>query len=1286
MKKTLLLSILAYLFISTTITAQIDLDGSVDHVSFDNTIAEFDLGRNGSEFTIEAWFLNRTPNSDHSERNIISNFSSWWGFRGFRLFVQSNFLTLRWIDGGFNTMTATHRVTANTWHHVAVTFDDTGAPTLARLYVDGVLIESRSMDRINYFSTNRHQLEIGASFLGQDFNGFIDEVRLWDVALTEQQIREMMNQEIRENNTVTPTGIEGVTTNQEIPGLDWNNLLGYYQLDGDTLDSSGNGRNGTLNGNPIFTTATTAPLPYTSTANGDWDDAATWLHGNDWSFPNGTAIDGSTPIEWNIVETSHNVTSPDRDLTLLGLLVDSNILSITDPNDTATLPEENTGHSLNVTHYLKIDGTLDLVGESQLIQGEGSFLDPTSMGSLQIDQQGTRSLYMYNYWCSPVVPVSSSSHEDYSVAEVMLDGTASNDPQTMSFIGGYNGDDTTDPISIADFWIYTLSNLPGEYSNWMPVGENGRLNVGEGYTMKGVKIHTDPYTDTQNYVFEGLPNNGEYTLTVEAGNHYLIGNPYPSAIDANQFIADNASVLDGTLYFWDHLGGASHNTAAYIGGYASYNGLAGEEADPFNTNPFVGVPSPNVPRRFIPVGQAFFVMAYTDGEIVFNNGQREFKREGNDSVFLRPAATDPGPPTEVDTREKIRLEFNSVAGYNRKLLVGADPNATDGYDSGYDTQRYQTNNEDIFWILDAYLCDVQGVSDLNTDRRLPLGIQTNTQGQVSIKIDELINIPTSKDIYLLDKHLGVFHNLRTGEYLVNLDAGYYDNRFELVFEVFSPVSLATKVFLQGAAINPNPGEASLMRDDLRVAGYIPTTSPYADAITCNASIFTTTGSDAIVDWVWVELRDKTDKTLIVESKSALLQRDGDVVAADGSSALEFYATAGNYHVVINHRNHLGIMSKNAIALNATTTSLDLSVSSSDVQGDDYAVTLLDSGSYGMYVFDTDGNGQADIIDQKEFHSKAGLTGYLNEDLDFDGQVSVLSDFNNLLNNYLRGEQFPTIRSTTPIVAPTIYYQIINENITQDGATSYYEADIQISGSEDLKLGDGVLYFNYNTDAFGENIVVNNKFELTFPTKTYVLGQQHEISPEVYLPYYQIPSKTLDNASGSFAFSWEQMLSESYFTNNITTTNSLLVHLKIEFLDDSENPELQFETDNTRINGLEGYTLRACSGSPDNCIDQLNSVYINPLGNKSQLNKDEFKTDSMDEIALYPNPTNGWIYTQGDTSNIIHIDVFNSLGQRVKVFSSDFERLDLSDLDPGTYFIQIYESGGDFVETKTLLKN
>lgn len=213
------------------------------------------------------------------------------------------------------------------------------------------------------------------------------------------------------------------------------------------------------------------------------------------------------------------------------------------------------------------------------------------------------------------------------------------------------------------------------------------------------------------------------------------------------------------------------------------------------------------------------------------------------------------------------------------------------------------------------------------------------------------------------------------------------------------ISVNPKVFLQGPYMNPVTG--GLMNDDLRTG--LSTTSPYADGLTCNASVFTVTGSDAIVDWVLVELRDAADRTIVIESRSALLQRDGDVVDMDGTSAVLFTSPAASYYVLVNHRNHLGILSATSIAV-AGSTAVDLSANPAAVFGGNNAVTNM-GGIYAMYSGDFDGNGQVQNSDATGVLLLLGSSGYLAADMDMNGQVQN-TDINNIITpNTGRGEQF-----------------------------------------------------------------------------------------------------------------------------------------------------------------------------------------------------------------------------------------------------------------------------------------
>lgn len=130
--------------------------------------------------------------------------------------------------------------------------------------------------------------------------------------------------------------------------------------------------------------------------------------------------------------------------------------------------------------------------------------------------------------------------------------------------------------------------------------------------------------------------------------------------------------------------------------------------------------------------------------------------------------------------------------------------------------------------------------------------------------------------------------------------------------------LSAKVFLQGALDGAN------MSDALRAGGMIDVAEPYAASgythiggggETTTLEVLSVTGAMAVVDWVVIELRNPTNSSVIMESRSALLLSNGMVVdPSDGVSAVRFTVLPGNYYVAIRHRNHLGVMTSAAIGL------------------------------------------------------------------------------------------------------------------------------------------------------------------------------------------------------------------------------------------------------------------------------------------------------------------------------------------------------------------------------------
>ncbi len=124
------------------------------------------------------------------------------------------------------------------------------------------------------------------------------------------------------------------------------------------------------------------------------------------------------------------------------------------------------------------------------------------------------------------------------------------------------------------------------------------------------------------------------------------------------------------------------------------------------------------------------------------------------------------------------------------------------------------------------------------------------------------------------------------------------------------VLVQVKIYLEGA-YNASLGE---MNTDLN--SNIPLTSPYPENKRTISSM-----PAGIVDWVLVELRTTPNDTAVA-SRSALLRKDGSIVADDGlTTEIKLDAMSGNYYIIVKNRNHLTIMSANKIALNTSTSTL-----------------------------------------------------------------------------------------------------------------------------------------------------------------------------------------------------------------------------------------------------------------------------------------------------------------------------------------------------------------------------
>ena len=125
--------------------------------------------------------------------------------------------------------------------------------------------------------------------------------------------------------------------------------------------------------------------------------------------------------------------------------------------------------------------------------------------------------------------------------------------------------------------------------------------------------------------------------------------------------------------------------------------------------------------------------------------------------------------------------------------------------------------------------------------------------------------------------------------------------------------IAAKVFLSGALGT----STTAMTTTLNSLNLIPTTDPYGKNTTTTYAVLT---AYSITDWVLVELRSAP--SIVTESIAALVSSDGTLRNADGTTPLKFATTSGNYYLSVRHRNHLGVMTANPIAVSTTAQTID----------------------------------------------------------------------------------------------------------------------------------------------------------------------------------------------------------------------------------------------------------------------------------------------------------------------------------------------------------------------------
>jgi hypothetical protein len=189
-------------------------DGVDDYVEVaDSDSLSFGNGATDSPLTMELWFR---PGSMSLKQNLIGKWGGSYATREYKLYVAAGTIRLDLRDSVSQVVISGYTsgslaALTGGWHHLAVTYDGRGGATAANgitIYVDGVPVPITRVNNASYVAMSNASaiVQIGReSAATNQYNGGLDEVRLWNVARTQAQIQSSMNSEL----VGTEAGLQG---------------------------------------------------------------------------------------------------------------------------------------------------------------------------------------------------------------------------------------------------------------------------------------------------------------------------------------------------------------------------------------------------------------------------------------------------------------------------------------------------------------------------------------------------------------------------------------------------------------------------------------------------------------------------------------------------------------------------------------------------------------------------------------------------------------------------------------------------------------------------------------------------------------------------------------------------------------------------------------------------------------------------------------------------------------------------------------------------------------------
>lgn len=430
----------------------------------------------------------------------------------------------------------------------------------------------------------------------------------------------------------------------------------------------------------------------------------------------------------------------------------------------------NPTNAVSLQDWINVNGSGNLILENSasLIQSNNG---ATNSGNITMRRNTLVRRTDYVYWSSPVASFSSASISPLTSTGLIFK------------------------------WNPTIANPNGGFGNWQ--AGNEIMTLGRGYIVRGPNTFslTTPAIHTANFV--GSPNNGiiqpiisraNYTGPNYAGNNgviitniddnwNLIGNPYPSAINALDFLSMNTN-LDGSVRLWTHgTPISSSNSNPFYNSY-TYN---------YSTNDYVvyngtGSTPPGF-NGFIGAGQGFFVVM-NDGpaansSVTFNNSLRSHTY--NNSQFYRNGNGNSVIESEVEVSyERNRIWLNLTDSNNTAVttLIGYIEGATYEKDRMFDSPFAINSTFGIYSTIATEKQSIQGrPTPFDENDEVFLGIAVPSAGSYTIAINQVDGLfeNNSQNIFLEDLQAGIVHDLRISPYTFVAPQGNTENRFKIKY-------------------------------------------------------------------------------------------------------------------------------------------------------------------------------------------------------------------------------------------------------------------------------------------------------------------------------------------------------------------------------------------------------------------------------------------------------------------------------------------------------------------------